>query len=198
MSTVKQRTHRILTRGARRKGGPGGRRARLREWESAPSLGPTEEISAPGGIAAEGANSPSKKWAGQLPAANARAGPKCRAVDVLARTTQYGLVAPPETLMSAKIQQQRWVTPSRLGDRVMQVGTREAYIGQHVVAKTGQQLDIAPMLPNDHQPFRPTHEARALHALSPRPSHRHRALSDWKLARRVPLTCRAVASSSSF
>jgi len=117
--------------------------------------------------------------------------PKRRAIDGLARKAQYGHVAPRETLMSTKIQQHRRVTPSRLGDRVMQVGTRKAYICQHVVVKTGQQLNIAPTPPNDHQPFRPTHGASAPFALSPWLWHRHRGALRLEACRRVPLTCRA-------
>jgi hypothetical protein len=119
------------------------------------------------------ANSPGKERVDHWSAATAGVATKRPRIDDLTREAQYRLAAY-DTFASAKIQQRGRVAPSRLGYRVMQVGTREADIRQDVVVKTGQQLDIAPMLPNDHQRFDPTHDARAPNRLRPRLSHGHR------------------------
>jgi hypothetical protein len=175
-------THKILTRGARRKGDRRAQGSAIREGIGA-------EPGAEGGISARmavlrllAANSPSQQWAARGLAATGGMATRRQAIDDLARKAQSDLVARCETFMSAKIQQSRRVAPSRLGDRVVQVGARKADIRQHVVVKAGKHFDIAPTPPNDHKPFGPTHDARPPHGLSPRLWHRHRSPSDSKRA----------------
>jgi hypothetical protein len=179
-------THKVLTRGARRKGDRRAQGSAMREGIGA-------EPGADGGISARvavlavrAAISPSQE-AGHGSAATPGLAIRRQAIDDLSRKAQSNIVAGCETFMPAKIQQSRRVAPSRLGDRVMHVAAREADIRQHVVVKVGKQFDIAPMVPNEHKPFGPTQDPRPPHGLSPRLWHRHRGALRLEACRRVLL-----------